>query len=153
MVVHVFKSNIQDRVSTSQEGFTLLELLLVVGMICMILAYVGFNMFAGVAKGRDARRLQDVKDLQKALQLTFITDKRYPIYPTEIEINGTDPINTLLTARADSVAIIKDPINDSTYRYWYQSNANGTTYQIRYCQENAQAQAKLVQGCTNIMKP
>jgi hypothetical protein len=121
-------------------------------MMAMIMAVVGFNMFAGLAKGRDTRRLQDIKDLQKALQLTFITDKRYPIYASEIELNGTDPLNTLLVGRADSLAQIKDPLNDSTYRYWYQSDARGTTYQIRFCLETSQV-PNFAQGCTNIMKP
>jgi prepilin-type N-terminal cleavage/methylation domain-containing protein len=136
----------------TDPGFTLLELLLVVGMMAMIMATIGFNMFSGLAKGRDTRRLQDIKDLMKGLQLSFITDKRYPIYPTEIEINGTDAINTLLLGRGDLVGAIKDPINDSTYRYWYQSSANGTTYSIRFCVETTQV-PNTTQGCTNTRTP
>jgi prepilin-type N-terminal cleavage/methylation domain-containing protein len=138
----------------TNKGFTLLELLLVVGMIAMLVSFIGFNMFAGIAKGRDTRRLQDVNDFQKALQLAFITDKHYPIYATEIVIDGTDPINTLMTSRSDLNAVVKDPVNDTVHKYWYQSDSVGTTYQIRYCQETDQVRGKLVhKGCANIMTP
>lgn len=118
----------------------------------MLLAVVGFNMFAGIAKGRDTRRLQDVNDLNKALQLILIADKKYPVYPTEVEINGTDPINTRLLTDGATTSAIKDPINDGTLKYWYQSNANGTTYQIRFCQETDQVQGTN-KDCTNIKTP
>jgi prepilin-type N-terminal cleavage/methylation domain-containing protein len=137
----------------TDSGFTLLELLLVVGMLAMLISYIGFSMFAGLSKGRDTRRLQDVNDFQKALQLTLITDKKYPVYPTEIEINGTDAINTLLLGRADLLAAIKDPVNDSTFKYWYKSSAGGTTYEIRFCQENDSSIKTLAKGCTNKMTP
>lgn len=134
------------------RGFTLLELLLVVAMIAMLLATVGFNMFAGLAKGRDSRRLQDIKDIQKALQLTFITDKAYPKYTTEIALDGSDALNALLLGRGDSMAAIKDPINDATYKYWYRSDASGITYQLRFCLETDQVRG-FKKDCTNIITP
>jgi prepilin-type N-terminal cleavage/methylation domain-containing protein len=140
------------RISATHDGFTLLELMLVVGMIAMLVSFIGFNMFSGIAKGRDTRRLQDVNDFQKALQLAYITDKHYPIYTTEIVINGTDALNTLMMSRGDQMGIIKDPINDSTYQYWYKSNGPGTTYEIRFCQETKQ-ERKWSIGCANIMTP
>jgi prepilin-type N-terminal cleavage/methylation domain-containing protein len=149
------KNHTQRAHAHTNPGFTLLELLLVVGMLTMLMAYVGLNLFSNISKGRDARRLQDVKDIQKALQIAFITDKRYPLSPTEIVINGTDVVTLRLLSATDPVAkqAITDPLSDGTHNYWYQSSANGTTYQIRYCQENAQAQARLKKDCTNIMTP
>jgi prepilin-type N-terminal cleavage/methylation domain-containing protein len=141
--------------TSTHKGFTLLELLVVVGMIAMLISVVGFNMFAGLSKARDSRRLQDINDLQKGLQLSLIADPA-KLYITsgnaEILLTGTDAINTKLLSDKSIVQGIKDPLHDGTNEYWYKANANRTSYEIRFCLENDQVK-NFKKGCANKKTP
>ncbi len=55
----------------SPQGFTLVELLVVVAIIA-VLSVIGITIFTGVQKGaRDARRKADVEAISKALEAHF----------------------------------------------------------------------------------
>ena len=94
----------------SKPGFTLLELMIVVAIIAFM-SVAAFVMFApAYAKTRDARRLTDMKDLQAALQLSYLTYNHFPIIPNEISLNGSDLVNTTLHADGDLRANLIDPV-------------------------------------------
>lgn len=60
-------------------GFTLIELLVVISIIA-ILSAVGLVVFTGVQKsGRIAKRIQDLKAIQTALELYYSANKTYPV--------------------------------------------------------------------------
>jgi prepilin-type N-terminal cleavage/methylation domain-containing protein len=62
-----------------QKGFTLIELLVVIAIIAILSTVVMAGLNSARAKGRDAKRLSDIKQLQSALELCFDNGLGYPI--------------------------------------------------------------------------
>ena len=64
----------------NKKGFTLIELLVVISIIALLSSIVLEALGDARKKARDARRWQDIKQIQNALEL-YRTDKgNYPIY-------------------------------------------------------------------------
>ncbi len=63
----------------NKQGFTLIELIVVIGIIAVLTSIVLFMMTAPKQKGSDTAKVQAVQQIQKALQL-YVTD--YGYYPT-----------------------------------------------------------------------
>ena len=65
-----------------RQGFTLIELLVVIAIIGLLstLAVVALNNAR--SKGRDAKRVADIKQVQTALELYFADKNTYPISGT-----------------------------------------------------------------------
>lgn len=59
-------------------GFTLIELLVVVAIVGVLASVILSNLTTARAKGRDARRLSDMKQIQIALELYFSNNIVYP---------------------------------------------------------------------------
>lgn len=64
--------------NTKTKGFTLIELLVVIAIIATLSTVVMAGLNSARAKGRDAKRLSDVKALQKALELYYDNCGGYP---------------------------------------------------------------------------
>jgi prepilin-type N-terminal cleavage/methylation domain-containing protein len=60
-----------------QKGFTVIELLVVISVISLLSSVIMVSLVKARAKGRDARRLEDVKVLSQAIQL-YIGDTGTP---------------------------------------------------------------------------
>ena len=60
------------------KGFTLIELLVVLAIIAILSTVVMAGLNSARAKGRDAKRLADIKALQSALELCNDTNGGYP---------------------------------------------------------------------------
>jgi general secretion pathway protein G len=60
------------------RGFTLIELLVVIAIIGILSSVVLASMNNARKKGRDARRRQDLKAIQTALELYYDTNGQYP---------------------------------------------------------------------------
>lgn len=85
-------------------GFTLLELLVVISIIGILVAIGSASYSTVQKKGRDARRKEDLKAIQNALEQSYSVDSAYP--------GGTYPngISTYM-----STAVPTDPKNASAY--------------------------------------
>lgn len=59
-------------------GFTLIELLVVIAIIGILSSVVLASLNTARAKGRDARRVSDIKQLQLALELYYDAHQSYP---------------------------------------------------------------------------
>jgi len=70
-----------------QKGFTLIELLVVIAIIAILSTVVMAGLNSARAKGRDAKRLSDIKQLQSALELCFDNGAGYP--STAVGVVGT----------------------------------------------------------------
>ena len=84
----------------TKRGFTLIELLVVIAIIGILSSVVLASLNSARQKGRDARRISDLKQLQLALELYYDSNgSTYPttaqglaaLAPTHIATVPTDP--------------------------------------------------------------
>ena len=129
-------------------GFTLVELLIVMGIIG-VLATFFIGGYTGVQrKARDANRKSDLSQLSKALELYFNDYRRYPAEssgkilgcpstgPTACDWDGTDQFTDTKTVYYKIVP--GDPQFDLGAVYIYRTNAGGTYYKLYARLENPQ---------------
>jgi len=120
-----------------QNSFTLIELLVVIAIIG-ILAAIAIPSLSNVrAKARDARRLADLDQLAKAMELYFNDYNHYPIWESGCIDKETD--NPLRTEIDPSSPVFftdkymktppKDPLPNK-YCYYYQSDATGGNFKM-----------------------
>lgn len=104
------------------RGFTLVELLVVVAIIGILSAIVLASMSGARSKGRDAKRISDIKNLQLALQLYY--DGNNSTYPS-----GDGSVSSTLTGLAPSYLSVlpTDPLSSATYSYGYIGLPSGCT--------------------------
>lgn len=84
-----------------KRGFTLIELLVVIAIIGILASIVLASLNSARQKGRDARRISDVKEIQLALELYYDANGAYPnalststlVTPGYISVIPTDPSN------------------------------------------------------------
>ena len=62
----------------SIKGFTLIELLVVIAIIGILASIILASLSTAQAKGRDARRISDIKQIQLALELYYDANGTYP---------------------------------------------------------------------------
>src|SRR3990167_866949 len=63
-----------------KRGFTLIELLVVIGIIGILSSIVLVSVNSARMKARDAKRIQEVKQMMNALELFYSDNNHYP-YP------------------------------------------------------------------------
>ena len=114
------------------RGFTLIELLVVIAIIGLLSSIVLASLNEARKKGRDARRISDIRQINKALQM-YYDDNGYLKSPAEYGENSfsswdlsnsdddSDGIYFLdyLVDEGYMSSVPVDPINDSTYYYRY----------------------------------
>lgn len=61
-----------------KKGFTLIELLVVVSIISLLSSIIFASINTARSKARDARRIQDIHQIQNALELYYADNKSYP---------------------------------------------------------------------------
>ncbi|MCF7833652.1 MAG: prepilin-type N-terminal cleavage/methylation domain-containing protein [Candidatus Pacebacteria bacterium] len=112
------------------KGFTLIELLVVVAIIGILSSVVLASLNSARAKARDARRLSDVTQIQKALELYFNENGKYPpynrVHTQNIEsgcTSGTVGWCNFKNALAPYLKDVADPLGQhNVYVYHYDSN-------------------------------
>lgn len=62
----------------TQKGFTLIELLVVIAIIGILASIVVVSLSSARGKARDARRVSDVRSVQKALEFYYNANAEYP---------------------------------------------------------------------------
>jgi len=60
------------------KGFTLIELLVVIAIIGMLSSIILASLNSARAKGRDARRIMDLRSIDTALELYYSDNRAYP---------------------------------------------------------------------------
>jgi prepilin-type N-terminal cleavage/methylation domain-containing protein len=82
-----------------QAGFTLIELMVVIAIIGLLASIITVSLSSAQAKGRDAKRVADIRTIQLALEEYYNDNGNYPpaiysgnyISPTYIAAVPTDP--------------------------------------------------------------
>lgn len=92
---------------SNRRGFTLIELLVVIAIIGILSSVVLASLNSARKKGRDSRRIADIKQLQLALELYYDANGAYP---------ATVSTSTVVTSGYIST-IPLDPSNGASYSY------------------------------------
>ena len=130
----------------SQHGFTLIELLVVIAIIGILASVVLASLNSAREKSRDALRLSQVKEIQKALQVYY---SEYGVYPRTVcptqhwtgfagngyannqvcDSSGV-ALGTLTQTLADYISPPKDPksLPGGDAGYLYIANTTGSDY-------------------------
>ncbi len=140
------KSRGLSRRGADKAGFTLIELLVVIAIIGILSSVVLASLNSARQKGRDAKRISDVKQLQLALELSYDANGQYP---TALSTS------TMITP-GYIAALPKDPTDQSAYLYAALGAAETcTSYHIGATLENtsntvlnADADASAGTACT-----
>ncbi len=137
--------------STNKNGFTILELLISIAIIAILTSIILVTISGIKERGRDARRLSDVNEIQKALNLYFSSHNIFPVFPDEVSINGEDAFSELLKNEKFMSRVPADPV-PTFGSYRYQSNSGGTNYSLGFCLETDTI-SRFIKGCTNTLTP
>jgi prepilin-type N-terminal cleavage/methylation domain-containing protein len=63
---------------SNKKGFTLIELLVVIAVIGILASVILVGLSGARARGRDAKRIQDLRQIQNGLELYFSANGSYP---------------------------------------------------------------------------
>ncbi len=122
----------------SPKGFTLIELLVVIAIIGILASIVLVSLNGARAKARDARRLSDLRSVEKALELYYASNDTYPTscggttnawkgHGSNFSDCNTDYIEGLTPYMA---VLPIDPSGDSTQGYIYRVATSKQDYKF-----------------------
>ena len=120
------------------KGFTLIELIVVVAILGLAASFVFASLTDAQKDARDKRRVQDLKQLESALQLYYT---RYNSFPTEASgANGNVSTNVVFrNAIAPYLSgTPTDPVpGNATYYYYYDGyhNCGGKYYAVIFARQ------------------
>lgn len=107
----MFKSNLLK----GEKGFTLVEMVIVIIIIGILASIVLVGLGSFRARGRDARRIADLRQTQNALELYYTANQAYA------PVSGSDTWASLTTALTGGgigiTTISNDPLPANTYQY------------------------------------
>ncbi len=104
-----------------QQGFTLIEILIVISIIGVLSALTLVGMSGFRASGRDAKRMSDLRQVQNGLELYYA---KFGSYPTSV--TWTDLVSQLASAGVKNLPT--DPTNSGDYVYKYTVCPAGADY-------------------------
>ncbi|MCL4427294.1 prepilin-type N-terminal cleavage/methylation domain-containing protein [Patescibacteria group bacterium] len=127
------------------NSFTLIELLIVVAIIGILAALIIVSVTSASAKARDIKRQEDLKNIQKALEMYYTTNGSYPStasakwgYCSGFGSHGISGSSGYIPNLAPTYipSLPLDPRNGTDCQgaanvyacYWYESN--GTDYKV-----------------------
>lgn len=133
----------------SQQGFTLIELMIVIIILGVLTTLISGNFLNSLKKGRDARRKGDLQNIQKALELYYEDVKAYPT-----TVTFGDQLchpNLGCDTSTGKVYMQKIPVDPSSGYDYYYISPDGTDYKLYSCIENEhdQGQGVLQAGYNN----
>ena len=126
---------------SSRKGFTLLEMLVVIGIIAILVGLSTTSYSTAQKKARDAKRKSDLKSIQNCLE-------QYYSYNNNFKYNGSLPTGSGLTSAGELPASLNcgsttitspvDPINADSYTYSV-TDITAASYEISATLESATA--------------
>ncbi|MFA5083924.1 MAG: prepilin-type N-terminal cleavage/methylation domain-containing protein [Candidatus Paceibacterota bacterium] len=129
--------NSKNQPKNINGGFTLIELLIVVAIIGLLASVVLVGLGGFRARGRDARRIADIRETQNALELFYTKNNRYPSISG---VNSWDSLKSSLTTGGIGVSTIpNDPLHssDSSKTYEYGVSSDQQNYVLKSSLEDS----------------
>lgn len=118
------------------NGFTVLELLVVIAIISIIASIAFASLNRARQKARDARRVGDLSEIRKAIEIYVNTVGRLPGSSGPGNCNGAGGCNSTeaqpwIPGLTDEyiTQVLVDPLNSATSRYRYRSSG-GDEYEL-----------------------
>lgn len=133
-----------------QRGFSLIELLVVIGIIA-VLATITIGFISEARDNARAKsRISDLAQLEFALRSYKEVYRDYPQYVDGINVGRGELIDSELDQFWPEK--IKDPVNSDGYGYWYDSAylCNGQIYTVVMAGAGAGANIEDVCGASNV---
>lgn len=116
------------------KGFTLLELLVVIGIIAVLLGLGSVSFSSAQKKARDAKRASDLQSMQKYLEQCYsISSYVYPNTTAPATLTGSTTSTITATCTADSTTFA---ITNPTTLTYTITTSTTTTYRIETTLEN-----------------
>lgn len=112
-----------------QKGFTLIELMVVVGIIIILLSIIFASVSQARQNTREKKRVADLANIELALTLykedytNRVDGRTYPSYPNGVEVGVGGAIDTVI--REYNGNVYRDPNSDGVSggnEYWYDSD-------------------------------
>lgn len=130
MIKRIF--SFKFKILKNQNGFTLVELLIVIAIIGILSTLLTANFIGVRQRSRDSQRKADLRQMQSALELYRADSGSYPSAVPNCPA-GT-PTSLMTQDCSTSIYMQKVPKDPTGTSYTYSSN--GTTYTIIACLEN-----------------
>lgn len=122
------KELIEQLIGKREKGFTLIELLIVIAMIGVLSTILMVNFVGIRERARDARRKNEIRQIQAALELYRSDIGTYP---------GSGAVtcgNALTSPDGQATYMNRVPCDPIYTNYYYATTAGG--YQLYACLEN-----------------
>lgn len=149
--------NYQQQTINHQQisGFTLVELLVVIGIIALVMVAVFPNFTGARQRARDNQRKIDLKNIQSAIEL-YKSDQNPPVFPASLAVSLCGTCWSSGASCTNNIYMRKfpcDPAGVTTPTpYIYTRNSDNLKYTISACLENAadpdRDSASLISGCS-----
>jgi len=127
-------------------GFTLIELLVVIAIIGLLASVVLLALNSARARARDVKRIADMNQMAKVMELYFGDYSSYPTSSTsgrvDLVLGYLTPtyLNTLPVSPQPADGNCKQGPGSGSNDYYFSANSNGTpaqavtnTYYITFC--------------------
>ena len=126
--------------SAKNSGFTLIELLVVIAIIALMSSIVLVSISTAREKSRNAKRVSDMTQLQKAMDLYFNDNGTYPTLSSGMALSSwNSSILVPKYLKAVPVTVLPaDPGCTATNDYYMQPNVAGSqfvtsTFIVTFC--------------------
>lgn len=117
-----------------ERGFTLIELLIIIIILGFLTALISGNYINSLQKGRDAKRKNDLAQIQRALETYYEDNKAYPTGAPPFGSRYCSSPSCLVGDKTYMVRTPEDP--NSSYSYTYIVDPNSQYYYLLSCIEN-----------------